>query len=706
MPRVPDHILKQSLGAPGNASGMGESMLRTVSAAAGLANSIADAGKEVVAVFEEQQNLENKKTLLSTRNEMRDRLADFENNLDPTNPQGWVDAFDEHANSFKKDFTSRQLAPVVKDAVEQEANSLFSTTRRSIAKAALQKNTSNTRRMYEEEINHNVARGEFDLAQKNLEAARGDKVLDDVDFKSQSRQLQNLEARHGLENLIKKDADQAAELIDDPKFLEKHSHLTLQDKAELERLVTRQQNTNAAEFWEGIGNAALDPENPAILSLEDLNELTKAGKISPSQRASYLRTYHQEGDPVADPAVYSKAAQAIRSYDPEGDPDGFALASLRARVATLPLPKEHLSQLGKLLTALSKPDESLAELLHPSIEKNFSDLTGKYFDQGRFGGWFEMTDHDDDPDTVDRKTILLEDYNKAAATRAKFEIAWEKYLEKAPPDLDPLKASQDFEELFQREVIDKGPSPFTPPSLPKEQDFTDAINKLFPPPQKPDPRTSKTIGGAVYNLKFSSLAGRRQIFEAGGAPILLDTNSVGGKGITEPLVVVPDNATAEQKAAAQKYADQIATYLNPKLGRKMKGRIKTTAENGRGRAYAFHTEPFALTDPAAVRLMTSAEGMAAHRRILQNTLGGLKGAQFFIPHDAKDPGAIGNGISEVEHARNLLRGFKNDLPPGAMNDNRDRAQRAWFDYANPTSPQEIAAGLEELDMLRTISKYG
>ena len=789
MPRIPDHILKQSQGAPGSAAGIGSTMMQTVQAAAGLTNAALKGADQIVGVFEEQQKLANEQQILSTRNEMRDSLSNFENNLDPTAPDTWLGDFDKNAGTFKSKFQARDLAPVVKDRIKADGEEMFSRARRSIAKAALQKSTSNTRALYQDEINFNKARGDFGGANQGLDDAYAAKLLDPADYKQKKRELANFEARYHFENAIEKDPDAAAEAIDSPNFIENNPHLTLQDQDQLQRIVTVKKNEQNAEFWKGIADASLDEENPSVLGLKDLNELTKNGKITHTQRAAYIRAHHSEGSHKPDPAVYSRVAQALRAYDPNKDPDGYQLANLRSQLATLALPKEHLKELGKILTEVADKDSS-SSTKHTQIKKNFSEATGYKFEEGHFGGWFEMTDHDDNRDTAKKKTIKINDFTRAAASRAKFVTAWERYLEKAPADLDPLKAAEDFDKMFEDIIINNGPSPLSPETKLKEQSYDQDVNERYPiqketasssfdvngsdydyesavaaglrpgrdghwpsrvpgsglvlkaknhptygkaeaadkklgykfytidgrtyslenPPKgntaKPNKRTSK-VDGATYNLNFSTKAGRREIFRAGGAPILLDTNfTTGGGGITQPLVVIPDNATDGQRTAAKAYADQIAAYLNPKLGRKMKGRVITRSENGRGRSDAFHTEPFALSDPAALRLMTSAKGMADHRKILQRTLGSLKGAQFFLPHEDGDPGATGNGTTEVQHARELLRGlFKTDLPEGAMLDDRDAAQRAWFDYAKPTSPAEIAAGLEELDIMRTLSRH-
>ena len=706
MPRVPAHLVQQSLGAPGTAEGLGSSMLATVSAAAGLAGDITEANAEVLGVFEQQQELQNRTTILDARREMTDTLNNIQSGLDPTAPSSWVPAFDEAAADWKTNFEGRELPPVVRRTIEEDAQNSFSRARHRTGNAALQKNTSLARQTYGDATNHSLSRGNFSEARSLLAEQREAKLIEEPDFKRKSREIDAIEGRQALLTLIEKDPGSAAVALDDADFLKKHPSLTLADQTQLAKHADQAINKGASELWTSVLHASLD-DDPAILSTDDLAAYADLGIITPAQRAQYLRAYHGEQAPTEDPELYSQTAHILRSYNPEQDLDGYQLATLRSRLATVALPKAHLRQLSEILDEVAKPEEE--QKPSTKISKNFDSLTEQYFQQGKFGGWFKYQDHDNNSSTMDKKVITLESYGKALAARSIFENKWESYLKEAPADLNEEQANEDFGRIFNESLLSTPASnPFNQalPAAPKAQNFDKALEKILGEegdkgPSSKEGKPQASLGKPVFRMEFSTYQKRRDIFKAGGTPILLDTNSFDkNNGITQPLVVIPDNASTEQRKAAQSYADGIAKALNMQLGREMKGHVRTTSENGRGRSYAFHTEPFALTDAAARRFMTSADGMALHGTILKRTLGKLPDANFFIPHAPGDPGAVVNGLSEVSHARQLLRTLDTSLPQASLQKSRQEARKDYFRTHQPTDPASIQAGLEEIDILQ------
>lgn len=709
MPRVPEYQLQQSLGAPGSAQGVGQTMLHTVKAAAGFTGDLLEAGETVLKTFERQQAIENQKTVLDARLGMQNSIADLETQLQTIDPAEWIDRFDEHAQTYKQEFLARNYPPETRQKLELEANATFGKARIQIATAGLQQNTQNTRQKYGQDIQHLAERGDMETARARLHEMKSLGLIDDPDYQNQSRQLDAMEAAQGFQRLIDENPYKADELINAPNFLEANPSLTLEDQRGLARQAERTIHLDKADFWEAAVDAANNPTNPKILSAEELHTLAESGKISQTDRAKYLDAYHSQGTILPDPAIYGAAIDAIRSYNPQDDPDGFQLAQLRAGIATLKLPKEHVSELGKRLTARANGEGSTTasgKIIPPAlrpIEDHYQDLQKKYFDAGFFGGWSNYEDHDDNPNTVDREVIDLPDYNRAAAQALEFQKTWENYLSQAPEDLTPTKAAEEYERLFQ-DFKTKGPSPFENPDLPPPADLDQDVKKILDGAgDNRGTRLQEVPSGPVYRIEQASFKKRQAVARAGGTPILLDTNySSAPGGVASPLVVIPDNATPAQRQAAQSYADSIASVLNKKLGRTLKGTVKTRSENGRGLTFAVHTEPYALTDPAAVRFMTSPEGMDTHRKILRSTLGKLPKANFFLPHKPGDPGATVGGRSEVSTALELLRGFDSNLPAGAMTEPRQQAQSLWWQSAQPTSPNEIRAGLDELDTLRAL----
>lgn len=149
---------------------------------------------------------------------------------------------------------------------------------------------------------------------------------------------------------------------------------------------------------------------------------------------------------------------------------------------------------------------------------------------------------------------------------------------------------------------------------------------------------------------------RRSIFRGGGVVVNLDTNWAKGNQQTSPLVVIPDGATKEQRAAAQAYANEIAKVYEQQFGKSLRPRVLTRSQNGRGRAYTMHTEPYSVNDTKAVDFFNSDEGRKVHADILQRTLGQIPGVKFAIPHNPSkgDKGAHGPRGNEVDFAKALI----------------------------------------------------
>jgi hypothetical protein len=174
------------------------------------------------------------------------------------------------------------------------------------------------------------------------------------------------------------------------------------------------------------------------------------------------------------------------------------------------------------------------------------------------------------------------------------------------------------------------------------------------------------IGGGVkvHTKRVPTAAERKRIRASGGLVINLDSNwakvsSKNPKGRTPPMIVLPDDATAEEREAAEAYVARVAEVMKEKFGVDLKTRVVTRSENvvngkARGRLNTAHIEPFAVTDAEAVKFFNSEEGRKVHASILRETLGTIPGAEFSLPHDpGRDPGAVGNGTSEVDLARGL-----------------------------------------------------
>lgn len=162
---------------------------------------------------------------------------------------------------------------------------------------------------------------------------------------------------------------------------------------------------------------------------------------------------------------------------------------------------------------------------------------------------------------------------------------------------------------------------------------------------------------------------RKKMRKEGKVIVNADTNwapkSVGGK--TDPLIVIPDDADDNLRAAAQNYVDNLASVYEKHLGRKVTGVVKTRSQNidaktgkPRGRLNTVHLEPFAVTDNEASKFFTQTEeGRAAYAKIVSDFGAEYPEAIFSLPHKPKpggrgDRGAKGKYGNEVDFASTLL----------------------------------------------------
>lgn len=143
-------------------------------------------------------------------------------------------------------------------------------------------------------------------------------------------------------------------------------------------------------------------------------------------------------------------------------------------------------------------------------------------------------------------------------------------------------------------------------------------------------------------IKTSSRAGQRQVS--------LDFNSgvATSRGVE---IVIPHDATPEERAAAQAYVDKTVAWYRSKGIEVPKGRVLTKTGKG-DKVSRFHTEPFYVQDSDAMAaVQNDPDGYAA---ILEDTLGRLSGVTFIAPHKTKDGGAQNDTINERDFARSYV----------------------------------------------------
>lgn len=134
--------------------------------------------------------------------------------------------------------------------------------------------------------------------------------------------------------------------------------------------------------------------------------------------------------------------------------------------------------------------------------------------------------------------------------------------------------------------------------------------------------------------------------------VSLDFNDAASSTARGIEIVIPDDATAAERAAAEAYVSQTQQFFAAQGVTVPVRGVKTRSENGRGTAGRFHTEPFFVGDAEALAAMQ--KDPAGYAAVLAGTLGRIPGVTFIAPHKANDPGATRGSVNERDFARQFI----------------------------------------------------
>jgi len=197
--------------------------------------------------------------------------------------------------------------------------------------------------------------------------------------------------------------------------------------------------------------------------------------------------------------------------------------------------------------------------------------------------------------------------------------------------------------------------------LKRNQGGADTIPELLSKkPESPSQITDTYLDGNA----------RRVLASQGKVVVSLDRNSVGRPVFLRPMIVIPDNSSAEVRKAAHDWVNRTAELVSEKTGKKITGRVLTRGQNKRGRTNTVHLEPYGVDDPTpingmpATKYWSEGEGAEALGRITMETFGRLEQSLFTSPHGNGDPGAVGPHGSEVDLAKNELEWMRGHLTAG------------------------------------------
>jgi hypothetical protein len=151
--------------------------------------------------------------------------------------------------------------------------------------------------------------------------------------------------------------------------------------------------------------------------------------------------------------------------------------------------------------------------------------------------------------------------------------------------------------------------------------------------------------------------------------VSLDFNAAASKDAKGVEIIIPNDASAIERAAAMDYVNKTQQYFAERgVNVPVRG-VRTAKENGRGTPGRFHTEPFFVGHAEARKVMESdPDGYA---KVLADTLGRIPNVTFIAPHKTNDPGASDGNFNERDFAKGsiipaLERLSRGDLSRQAM----------------------------------------
>ena len=134
--------------------------------------------------------------------------------------------------------------------------------------------------------------------------------------------------------------------------------------------------------------------------------------------------------------------------------------------------------------------------------------------------------------------------------------------------------------------------------------------------------------------------------------ISLDFNAAPSKNAKGIEIIIPNNATDEERQLAQEYVAKTQQYFAERGVNVPARGVRTAKENGRGTPNRFHTEPFFVGDAASRAVME--KDPDGYAQVLASTLGRIPGAMFIPPHKSNDPGAADGKFNERDFAKGSI----------------------------------------------------
>lgn len=644
-----------------------------------VAAGIARIGEPFTEIADRTQRAENARLELETRSGWNRQLADLNLKLQKeADPAEWTKQTDALLAQLKGSIDT-SLPPVVRDRLTLDYSEFADRAMISAGAEAAKLSQARARAALENDVQLASETGDRALYMKARETAA--EILLPEEITKMDREWSGQALYKQLARRIEEQPGTMEAWLEDESSPEAQAAIQTIGQENLDRLrrhAHQAANKERAELWDGLLNQALnDGPDRVILSKQELRRLAEEGSISPEQRAAYLNAYHAETPPPFDPHLYNEAFGQIAQYDPANDPTGATLAQLRGSLATLPLPRESVAELRDRLNERAKPQNPATH----KLAGDFAKLTEESFNAGRFGSWFTYADHDDDPRTMNRKVIEPRDYGRALATKRRFVDAFDAYLRNQGEDLDPLKAQETYDQLFERIVLDQDDPAASPliPAAPPALDFGRDVDSLLGTPAAAAGKETSsntaapaTFGGqpirpagTFYRNARPTVFGGKSDPADNGLSAFGGTTGEGGKeGVAIPLDVLKATFPGKDKAW---FAANVRAVVKTEDGRQA---VLPIADLGTAEwVWQRDKRPVLDLTPGAVK-----------------ALGGRP-----IYKDGKLAGVANLGSLSFALTTDNA-GTEADLRGMSWSDAQDR----WFRDKKPTSADQIASGLAAL----------
>jgi hypothetical protein len=479
-----------------------------------------------------------------------------------------------------------------------------------------------------------------------------------------------------IQREIREDPMEWEKKLDDPDILKAHPHLTLDAVDSLKREAGIEKNRFQAETWENVLNSAL---SGTTLSKAELEQMSQDGVISAQQRSAYLDRWHRPQDPQHDPAVYNELFAAVQQYDTSSDPTGGTIAELRGRIAVASLPDESISELQNRLKLRISPVKKVEH----DLAAMFSKQSDERFEAGDFGkDWWAWQPSIDTkgqviPNRWRKEIISREKWAAAQSARREFSAAFDGFLSNSDSTLNPVKAQEVYDALFEKMVLDREESRVGP-AIPKAVDYIPDVEKRLGIPKETSangaalPETA-TFGGQAIRPEGSFYTGARAtVFGGKSDPADNGLSAFGGvtgaggrQGVAIPQAILQATFPGKDK---KWHAENV----------------RVVVRTGDGRQAVF-----GLADYGTAEHVWQRDG----KPVLDLTEGAARQLGGAIARDEKGNMKALQGLDGLSFAITTASGGI-DEPLSSLS--WEETQSRWWKQAKPTDPQQIANGLAAL----------